>query len=298
MDVEFLIRRGGVLVGFLAFISSFSCEERGPEFHELDKGISFRRVLLGEGQKKIHLGEGVGVFYRVTAPDRPEKSFLKDSSWFLLDQPEGVWTRMLESMAKGDSSIFLLSRKGLEGGGLQFDHKEIPDSLGTVRLEVRVLDHRKPSKLMEWKLEREGKELLDQERWKEWERIRDFVKKVTDTAEPHFVEGIYMIPVQKGKGPRVKVGSEIAVHYKGFLPDSTVFDDSYKRGEPLRFRFGDPKQVVRGMGIGLKYMREGGKAKLVIPSYLAFGKKGGRTGILPPHTFVFYEIEVLKVQPS
>jgi FKBP-type peptidyl-prolyl cis-trans isomerase len=51
------------------------------------------------------------------------------------------------------------------------------------------------------------------------------------------------------------------------------------------------------MGIGLKYMREGGKAKLIIPSYLAFGKKGGETGILPPHTFVYYEVEVLEVKP-
>ena len=42
-------------------------------------------------------------------------------------------------------------------------------------------------------------------------------------------------------------------------------------------------------------MREGEKAKIIIPSQLAFGENGSSTGIVPPYTSVIYEVTMLKV---
>jgi len=58
---------------------------------------------------------------------------------------------------------------------------------------------------------------------------------------------------------------------------------------------GDTAQVITGLEIGIKKMREGGKAKIIIPSQLAFGENGSSTGIVPPYTSVIYEVTMLKV---
>lgn len=284
-------------LSILPILFTLSCKKEGPQFHELEDGIEFRRVVLGEGRKRTDFGEGVGVRYRIGSMEDPERCFTSDSVYFLLDRPDGVWTTMLSSMSLGDSSIFRLRKELLLQGKVELSREEFPDTMERARVEIKLLDRREPTELMEWKIEQEGEEVLKQDRWEEWKKIRDLVEELSDSNEARFLEGIYAIPVERGTGPKVRAGREIAVHYKGYLPDSTVFDNSYQREEPLRFRFGAPKQVIRGMGIGLKYMREGGKAKLIVPSYLAFGKKGGETGILPPHTFVYYEVEVLEVKP-
>ncbi len=273
------------------------CGSNGPEYHKLREGIAFRRVSLGDGEARVKVGDGVGARFRFSPLKDPERTLLKDTGYFLLDNPNSGLCDVLTSMSRGDSSIFRLKRIEILGERASIFRKKLPDSLEGLRMEVKLLERRKPSALMKWK-EKRDTGALDQESWKEWKKIRAFVNRIDKNPEEHFVEGIYLFPLEKGNGPPIRVGRRVSVHYKGYLPDSTVFDNSYARGEPLRFKFGAPEQVIRGMGIALKYMREGGKAKAVIPSYLAFGKKGGRTGILPPHTFVYYEIEVIDVKIS
>jgi len=41
--------------------------------------------------------------------------------------------------------------------------------------------------------------------------------------------------IKEGVGTPIKSGQLIKVQYKGWLTDSTLFDDSYARGEPLEF---------------------------------------------------------------
>ncbi len=237
--------------------------------------------------------------HRFTPIEHPDSTLLKDTSWALLDEVDGGLTQILRTMSVEDSSIFLLDSTGILSPTPPSIANGLEGSDRPLRMEVRLLDRLTPSALMKMKWDqREGLEGYRKERWKEWKRIERFVEGMASSPEKHFVQGIYFFPEKRGRGPKVKVGREIAIHYKGHLPDSTVFDDSYKRGEPLNFHFGDPEQVIKGLEIGLQFMREGGRAKLVIPSYLAFGKKGGDTGILPPRTFVYYKIEVVDVKTS
>jgi peptidylprolyl isomerase len=88
----------------------------------------------------------------------------------------------------------------------------------------------------------------------------------------------------------------VTVHYTGFLMDSTKFDSSLDRDEPLVFRLG-VGQVIDGWDEGLMSMRTGGKRKLIIPYHLAYGEDG-MPGLIPPEADLVFDVELLDVRPA
>ena len=72
--------------------------------------------------------------------------------------------------------------------------------------------------------------------------------------------------------------------------------DSNYENQPFEYVIGAEEQLIEGLENGVKKMREGEKAKFIIPSHLAFGSSGSSTGLVPPFTTVIYEVELLKVQ--
>lgn len=90
-----------------------------------------------------------------------------------------------------------------------------------------------------------------------------------------------------GDGPEAKPGDTVAVHYVG-VSQSTgrEFDNSYDRGQPLRFGLG-AGQVISGWDTGVVGMRIGGRRRLVIPPHLGYGAQGAGGVIAPNETLVF-----------
>ncbi len=99
--------------------------------------------------------------------------------------------------------------------------------------------------------------------------------------------------LQKGTGAKAEKGKNVAVHYKGQLADGTVFDSSYKRNEPITFPLG-VGQVIPGWDEGIQLLQEGDKARLVIPSDLAYGSAGAG-GVIPPNANLIFDVELIKV---
>jgi FKBP-type peptidyl-prolyl cis-trans isomerase len=64
---------------------------------------------------------------------------------------------------------------------------------------------------------------------------------------------------------------------------------------PLRFVFGNEGQVLLGIEKALGVMRKGDYARVIIPSWNAFGNTGSADGRVLPYTPVIYEVEVLEV---
>jgi len=83
-------------------------------------------------------------------------------------------------------------------------------------------------------------------------------------------------------------------HYRGSLISGTDFDSSYSRGEPVSFPLNG---VIPGWTEGLQLMKVGGKARLVLPSALAYGPGGMGEAIGPNETLVF-EVELLDINPA
>ena len=100
--------------------------------------------------------------------------------------------------------------------------------------------------------------------------------------------------VHKAKGQPAAKGKTVSVHYKGQLTDGTVFDSSYKRNQPIDFTLG-VGQVIPGWDEGIKLMSVGDKARLVIPSDLAYGSAGAG-GVIPPDATLIFDVELMDVK--
>lgn len=97
-----------------------------------------------------------------------------------------------------------------------------------------------------------------------------------------------------GVGTEAKAGNSVEVHYTGTFKDGKKFDSSLDRGRPFSFKLG-AGQVIKGWDEGVAGMKEGGKRKLVIPSDLAYGKRGA-PGAIPPDSELTFVVELLKVK--
>ena len=101
--------------------------------------------------------------------------------------------------------------------------------------------------------------------------------------------GLRYLVLKRGSGGSPAFGANVTVHYKGELLDGTVFDSSYQRGSPARFRIG---QVIPGWNEALVGMKKGEKRLLIIPPELAYGERG-YPGVIPPNAFLVFEVELL-----
>ncbi len=100
--------------------------------------------------------------------------------------------------------------------------------------------------------------------------------------------------IQRGSGKQAAKGSKVAVHYKGQLTNGQVFDDSYKRKQPIEFNVG-VGQVIEGWDEGIMLLNVGDKARFVIPSHLGYGSQGAG-GVIPPNATLIFDVELVDVK--
>ncbi len=106
--------------------------------------------------------------------------------------------------------------------------------------------------------------------------------------------GLQYEELNAGKGANPTAQDTVKVHYRGTLIDGTEFDSSYARNEPVSFPLNG---VIPGWTEGLQLIKEGGKARLVIPSDLAYGPGGMGNAIGPNETLIF-EVELIEINPG
>jgi FKBP-type peptidyl-prolyl cis-trans isomerase len=99
--------------------------------------------------------------------------------------------------------------------------------------------------------------------------------------------------IQKGSGAQAQKGKSVSVHYEGSLDNGQVFDSSYRRKDPITFTLGIG-QVIQGWDEGISLLKEGDKARFVIPSYLGYGERGAG-GVIPPNATLVFDVELVKV---
>jgi len=127
---------------------------------------------------------------------------------------------------------------------------------------------------------------------KEIDKLEDYIEENNITVQPT-ESGLYYIETKAGTGELAKSGDEVSVHYNGTYIDGEKFDSSYDRGEPYTFILGRGN-VILGWDEGIALMKKGGKAKLIIPSSLAYGARGKST--IPGYSTLLFDVELVDIK--
>ncbi|MBQ2123329.1 MAG: FKBP-type peptidyl-prolyl cis-trans isomerase [Bacteroidaceae bacterium] len=103
--------------------------------------------------------------------------------------------------------------------------------------------------------------------------------------------GLQYTVLTEGTGKKPSATDNVKCHYEGRLIDGTVFDSSYKRGEPAVFPLNG---VIAGWTEGVQLMGEGAKFRFFIPYNLAYGERGAGQSI-PPYAALIFDVELIEV---
>lgn len=119
--------------------------------------------------------------------------------------------------------------------------------------------------------------------------------------------GLIFISKVKGTGKPAEANKTVKVNYEGMLLDGTYFDTSIEEVAkeqglfnpqrtygPFEFQLG-VGQVIPGWDEGIAMLKEGGKARLIIPSNIAYGSNPRPGGVIKPFSTLIFDVELVEV---
>ncbi|WP_236976535.1 FKBP-type peptidyl-prolyl cis-trans isomerase [Membranihabitans maritimus] len=115
------------------------------------------------------------------------------------------------------------------------------------------------------------------------EIIMDYLSTNNIDATKH-QSGLYYLIEEEGNGEHPHSNSLVTVDYQGYLLDGTVFDSGRIEGQNLQ-------GYIQGWVIGIPLFSEGGKGKLFLPSYLAYGSRS--QGPIAAHSVLVFDVELI-----
>jgi FK506-binding protein 9/10 len=263
------MRKFAICITFVLLAMAFGCSRHRSWTTE--SGLKVTEVIEGEGATPVK-GDIVTIHYtswyldgdeiESTVKNGQPVKFVMGAGQLIPGLEEGVVT-----MRKGGKRILVLPP------ALAYGEEGLPPVVPPgkwVKFEVEVVDIEPgPPPLLPWN--DAGMDLV-----------------VTPT-------GLQYVEFEVGKGDAPTLGGTVVVQYSGFLADGTLFDSSYRQGYPVEFEV-SAKRLIPGWVEGLLTMRAGGRRKLIVPPFLAYGAKGyGKT--IPPDATLIYDIELLEVRP-
>ncbi len=139
-------------------------------------------------------------------------------------------------------------------------------------------------------LERVNRVLIKEDR----EQIEAFIKRHKLEGVTESPTGLFYLIIGKPDGIPVKAGYLVEYSYKVTLLDGTLCYQS--KPDSLGTFVVGRGGVEAGLEEGILLMKEGQKAKFIMPPYLAHGLIGDANRI-PARAIIVYDIELLRVNP-
>ncbi len=186
------------------------------------------------------------------------------------------WQEAIPLLQKGGKGTFIIPSGiayGTRGAGA-----DIPPNTVLI-FDVELLDFYKPEDKAKRQAEKDDKIIVD------YLKEKGIDAKRTE-------EGLYYTIEKEGNGEHPDISSNVTVNYEGQLLNGTVFDSSFKRGEPISFPL---TGVVKGWQIGVPLLSKGGRGTLYIPSGMAYGSRGAG-GVIPPNAVLIFDVELLDIK--
>ncbi|MCK5822443.1 MAG: FKBP-type peptidyl-prolyl cis-trans isomerase [Bacteroidales bacterium] len=264
-----------------------SCNKTG--FKTDKSGLEYKFIVENKDSVKPEIGDILVLRMKYTTE---KDSVIDENNYFRMQLKEPLnempsIQNGLAMMHTGDSAVFIVDAKTFYNINRK---QKLPQFL---KSDSKLTFYIKLIKVLSYeKFEQERRSLKISNRDKEEELLIQYLKNTNVTVEPT-QSGLYYVETLKGKGKKPKPGKKVLINYMGYFVDGKIFDSTYKRRKPFEFSFG-VGDVIQGLDEGISKMREGGKAKIIIPSYLAYGDK--QQGPVAPYSTLIFEVELLRVE--
>jgi len=280
----------GLLTGLLLFSASCSNGQKG--FKKTDTGLMYKFHVQNEDGRQPVEGEYLLLKLVMRSADSVFFNSIEMTNEFFLPyqvpQYAGDIYEGFNMMRVNDSATFMLDAEQFFNTTWNQPLPEFLEPGSKVFADVILLNVQTEEQIMAARMqEEEGRktnEAIERAAYLEANNI---------TVEPT-ASGLYFVEIEKGTGPRATAGNRVRVHYTGTLLNGNQFDSSVDRGEPFEFMLG-ARQVIMGWDEGIAMMNVGGKAKLIIPSEIAYGSQS-RGERLPAYSTLVFEVELLGVE--
>ena len=118
------------------------------------------------------------------------------------------------------------------------------------------------------------------------------VNNISVTPEP---SGVFIIPLEKGKGRCPVKGDQVEVDFATYLLDGQSVGSTLDSSEKLKFVLGEGL-VIPGWEEIVPKMHLGDRVKAIIPFDMAYGEHS--VGSIPSYANLIYDIKLLKITPA
>jgi FKBP-type peptidyl-prolyl cis-trans isomerase len=277
-----------VAIFLMVAFSSLACSSQYPGFDKTESGLYYKLFTISTDTVKPRIGDWVSLNMRYNTKIKGKDTLLFDSKLQMNGAPlrfqlppsdfKGDLYEGIRMMSAGDSAIFIINADSLFIK--TFKMRERPptiDSNSVLYFYVNLLSVDKPEMM----------------RQKEEEALKNYIQTNSITVQPN-PSGIYYIESVKGSGIKIDSGCMVKLHFSVSTTDGKQIFSSFERPEPLKFEFGQ-RFDTPGVEEAVSTMQKGGKAKVIVPSSMAFGEMG-RGSIVPPFTTLVYDVEIIDVQ--
>jgi FKBP-type peptidyl-prolyl cis-trans isomerase len=106
---------------------------------------------------------------------------------------------------------------------------------------------------------------------------------------PH---GVRYLDLKEGEGEPAKLGDGMHFAYTAYLADGKQFQHM-PADKPATMRLGWCQPLI-GLDEGLEGMKAGGKRKIWVPAYLAYGTRGSPP-LVPPNSDLVFDVDLIRI---
>lgn len=190
-------------------------------------------------------------------------------------------------MRVGDSASFYI--KADSTAVLYFDQD--PAAIGLkdddyFRFEVKLVDALTQEQFKA-NIERNKEQMKQNSK----QRLADYIEREGINVTPTN-SGVYIIPVEKGKGRCPVEGEKVELDFEAFLLDGTSMGSTFGQDEKLSFVLGEGN-TLPGWEEVVPQMHLGERVRAIMPFEMAYGDH--QVGDIPPYTNLVYDIKLLKI---
>lgn len=289
-------KTASLLLGILVIFAVGGCS-KGGGFKRTKSGLMYKIISSGSGET-AKKGEILKVHFTQTLTSGSKDSLLSTSfeglpTYAQVDSVGPVYNpaEIFDKLKKGDSAVIVML-----ADSLQKNQGQLPPFIkkgDKFSLSIKVLDILKS----EEDVKKDQTAQMDNKKADEIKTIEKYLADNNIKTEKTS-KGVFVDIKDKGTGPAVDSGRAVHVMYKGQTFGGKVFDSNldtaFGHPNPFVFVVGQ-RGAIEGWDDGLRLLNKGGKARMYIPSMLAYGPNVPQGAPFKAYENLIFDVEVVDV---